>query len=116
HLPCYHWPYRRTRHVRSRGAKEAHLGRCIMPSKRSKPLTDEQVAGNGLLHRRMFLAGGAALAGAMTGYAANDAADAAPLPVEPWMKIPTPDGFDPYGKPSRFESKVVREPRPPTAG
>jgi len=74
------------------------------------------VAGNGLLHRRMFLAGGAALAGAMSGYAVNDTADAAPLPVEPWMKTPTPNGFDPYGKPSRFESKVVREPRPPTAG
>ncbi len=89
-----------------------------MARKRLKNWLDEQeaVAGNGLLHRRMFLTGGAAVAGAMAGYALNDAADAAPLPVESWMKVPTSNGFDPYGKPSRFESKVVREPRPPTAG
>jgi sulfane dehydrogenase subunit SoxC len=86
-----------------------------MHRKRSRSSGDEEiVAGNGLLHRRTFLTGGAALATAMSGYTLNDAA-AATLPVEPWMQIPTPNGFDPYGKPSRFESKVVREPRPPTA-
>ena len=86
-----------------------------MQRKRSRPSWDEEiVAGNGLVHRRAFLTGGAALATAMSGYTLNDA-EAAPLPVEPWMQIPTLNGFDPYGKPSRFESKVVREPRPPTA-
>ncbi len=64
----------------------------------------EQVAGNGLLHRRMFLAGGVAAAGAgnMTGQAA-----AAPLPIESWMKFPGAP-FAGYGQPSRYESKVVR--------
>src|SRR6266849_1893736 len=45
----------------------------------------EQVAGNGLLHRRMFLAGGAAAMGAG---AMVEQAGAAPLAVESWMKIP----------------------------
>lgn len=44
------------------------------------------MAGNGLLHRRMLLTGGAAMAAAMTGYALNDAVEAAPLPVEPWTR------------------------------
>jgi sulfane dehydrogenase subunit SoxC len=43
----------------------------------------ESVAGNGLLHRRLFLTGGAALAAA--GYAPRDTAFAELLPVEPWM-------------------------------
>ena len=38
----------------------------------------EQVAGNGLLHRRMFLAGGVAAMGAAT---TMEPARAAPLPV-----------------------------------
>ena len=77
---------------------------------RSKRWLDEQehVAGNGLLHRRMFLTGGAAMASTLAGYAVSDSAEAAPLPVEPWMKVPTGEGFAPYGQPSRFESKVVR--------
>src|SRR3954467_3872613 len=83
------------RHEQDAGAREA-----IMQRKRSRSSRDEEfVADNGLLHRRTFLTGGAALATAMSGYTLNDA-DAAPLPVEPWMQIPTPNGFDPYGKPS----------------
>ena len=67
----------------------------------------EFVAGNGLLHRRVFLAGGASLA--LSGYALSDRADAAAgLPVEPWMQYPTTDGFAGYGSPSRFEKHVVR--------
>ena len=66
-----------------------------MARKRSARWLDEQevVAGNGLLHRRMFLSAGAAMASAMAGYALSDSADAAPLPVEPWMKTPTSEGF-----------------------
>jgi len=64
----------------------------------------EQVAGNGLLHRRMFLAGGAAAVGAG---AMADQAGAAPLAVEPWMKIPGA-GFNGYGQPSKYEEKVAR--------
>src|SRR5258708_20583677 len=64
----------------------------------------EQVAGNGLLHRRMFLSGGAAAmgAGAMVGEAG-----AAPLAVESWMKIPGAP-FNGYRQPSKYEEKVAR--------
>src|SRR5499427_2498770 len=64
----------------------------------------EQVAGNGLLHRRVFLAGGAAAMGA--GAMVNQAG-AAPLAVEPWMKIPGAP-FNGYGQPSKYEEKVAR--------
>ena len=80
-----------------------------MARKTPQQLLDEQevVAGNGLLHRRVFLKGGAALA--LSGYALSGHADAAPLPVEPWMRYPTTEGFARYGSPSRFEKHVVRE-------
>jgi sulfane dehydrogenase subunit SoxC len=62
------------------------------------------VAGNGLLHRRLFLtAGVAATAGAVLSRGANAQA----LPVEPWMKQPG-SGFNGYGQPSTFEGKVAR--------
>ena len=61
------------------------------------------VAGNGLLDRRIFLAGGAALAAGTAGTAAQ----AEPLAVDPWSKVPG-TGFAPYGQPSHFESKVGR--------
>src|SRR5262249_45377890 len=64
----------------------------------------ERVAGNGLLHRRMFLAGGAAAMGAGT---VADQAGAAPLEVESWMKIPGAP-FNGYGQPSKYEEKVAR--------
>jgi sulfane dehydrogenase subunit SoxC len=64
----------------------------------------EYVAGNGLLHRRMFLGAGAAAIGAA---ASAEPALAAPLPVEPWMKTPG-SPFDGYGQPSKYEAKVVR--------
>ena len=47
---------------------------------RQKKSTPAQVAGNGLIDRRLFLAGGVALA--------SEAARADPLPVEPYMRIP----------------------------
>ena len=46
----------------------------------------DTVAGNGLLHRRMFLTAGTAAAAAVAGAALPDLAVAAGLPVEPWMK------------------------------
>jgi len=64
----------------------------------------EPVAGNGLLHRRIFLAGGAAAAGAAT---IAGRSEATPLPVESWMKIPGAP-FNGYGQPSKYENKVVR--------
>src|SRR5467141_1188170 len=67
----------------------------------------EPVAGNGLLHRRAFLRGGAALAGAMTGYTLVQSASAQQLADDPWSLAPgvaVPD----YGARSRFEKNVVR--------
>jgi sulfane dehydrogenase subunit SoxC len=65
----------------------------------------EQVAGNGLLHRRMFLAAGAAAAAGAS--AVPSGVSAAPLPVEPWMQVPGA-GFNGYGQPSKYEEKVAR--------
>src|SRR3954453_10047089 len=65
------------------------------------------VAGNGLLHRRMFLTAGTVAAAAVTRAALPDPAAADALPVEPWMKLPG-SGFAGYGQPSKFESKVAR--------
>jgi sulfane dehydrogenase subunit SoxC len=65
----------------------------------------EAVAGNGLLHRRMFLAAGAAAAAGAS--AVPSGVSAAPLPVEPWMQVPGA-GFNGYGQPSKFEEKVAR--------
>ncbi len=64
----------------------------------------ERVAGNGLLHRRLFLAAGAAAMGA--GVVADQAV-AEPLAVEPWMKTPGAP-FDRYGQPSKYEDRVAR--------
>jgi sulfane dehydrogenase subunit SoxC len=65
----------------------------------------ERVAGNGLLHRRMFLAAGAAAAAGAS--AVPSEVSAAPLPVEPWMQVPGA-GFNGYGQPSKYEEKVAR--------
>jgi sulfane dehydrogenase subunit SoxC len=71
-----------------------------------RSLTDLQAAGNGLLDRRAFLRGGAALTAAVTGYATAPAA-AAPLAEDPWSRAP--GGTVPaYGVPSRFEKAAAR--------
>src|SRR5437879_2810379 len=65
------------------------------------------VAGNGLLHRRAFLRGGATLAGAMSAYGLVPSASAQKLADDPWSLAPgaaVPD----YGVRSRFEKNVVR--------
>ena len=48
----------------------------------------EAVAGNGLLHRRVFLRGGAALAGAMTGYTLVPSASGQQLADDAWSLAP----------------------------
>jgi sulfane dehydrogenase subunit SoxC len=65
----------------------------------------EPVAGNGLLHRRAFIRGGAALAAAMTGYIQS--ASAQQLTEDPWSLKPGTTVPD-YGVRSQFEKKVVR--------
>ena len=64
----------------------------------------EIVAGNGLLHRRLFLARGAALLG---GGAGLMSAQADPLQIPPWTKAPGTH-MSAYGQPSRFEESVQR--------
>jgi sulfane dehydrogenase subunit SoxC len=73
----------------------------------------EVVAGNGLLHRRAFLRGGAAFAAAMTGYALSDSVAAQQLADDAWstrpgVRIPG------YGVPSSFEKSVSRTLSNPT--
>src|SRR3954468_22563549 len=71
--------------------------------------SDDAVASNGILSRRIFLEG---VLGAGAAGAGFSAAAAEPLAVQPWMKTPGA-GFTGYGQPSRFESKVVRAIQPP---
>ena len=66
----------------------------------------QPVAANGLLDRRAFLRGGAALAAAMTGYAVRPVA-AEPLAEAPWSKGPG-ELVQPYGAPSKFENQAAR--------
>src|SRR2546421_10750172 len=63
----------------------------------------DAAAGNGLLDRRLFLAGAAAASVAMP----DTTLGAEALPTEPWMKTPG-SPFVAYGQPSRFANKVVR--------
>jgi len=75
------------------------------PSRELQPL--EAVAGNGLLHRRAFLSGGAAFAAAVTGYTLSDTAAAQGLADEPSSRkagVPVQE----YGTPSPYEKQVVR--------
>jgi sulfane dehydrogenase subunit SoxC len=81
----------------------------------SKPLPVEQVAGNGLLDRRLLLKSGAVFAGAMTTGVAGSIAKAAaePLANDPWsLTIGAP--VTTYSLPSHFESKVIRTAGPTT--
>ena len=84
-------------------ASNAIMRREEMMEDKVRP-DSEQVAGNGLLHRRMFLAGSvaAASAGALV-----EEVKADPLPIEPWMKTPG-SPFVGYGQPSKYEEKVAR--------
>src|SRR5262249_61634333 len=61
----------------------------------------------GLLHARLFLVAGPAVAPPFASPAWPDAAAAEALPIEPWMKLPG-SGFVGYGQPSKYEEKVAR--------
>ena len=66
----------------------------------------EAVAGNGLLHRRLFLTQGAALLGGAGLLSARPSA-AETLEVPAWMKAPGTH-MSAYGQPSKYESDVQR--------
>lgn len=67
----------------------------------------EIVAGNGLLHRRAFLTGGAAFAAAVTGYTLSDTAAAQQLADAPWSRTKGANLTE-YASPSSFEKGVAR--------
>ncbi len=71
----------------------------------AEPDTLPAVAANGLLDRRAFLRGGAALAAGVSGYAVSVRAEA--LRDEPWSLAPGAASPG-YERRSRFEDKVVR--------
>jgi len=67
----------------------------------------EVVAGNGLLHRRAFLRGGAAFAAAMTGYTLSDSLAAQQLADDAWSTR-AGAAIPEYGVPSSFEKSASR--------
>ncbi len=67
----------------------------------------EVVAGNGLLHRRAFLRGGAIFAAAMTGYTLSDSLAAQQLADDAWSTR-AGTAIPEYGVPSSFEKTVSR--------
>ncbi len=72
------------------------------------PFDDLEVAaGNGLLHRRLFLAHGAALLGGGAAWLAPRPARAAPLETPEWMKTPGAP-LSGYGERSAHEAGVQR--------
>jgi sulfane dehydrogenase subunit SoxC len=71
----------------------------------------EQVAGNGLLDRRIFLRRGGLLLGAVGLAGVGRASQAETLNVPEWTKAPGA-WFATYTQPSKYESKVVRGPMP----
>lgn len=84
----------------------------------SKDFEADQVAGNGLLDRRVFLRQGGGLLGAvgaavgLAGY--SRPVEAETLVVPEWTKQPGA-WFQGYTQPSKFETKVVRGPLPTSA-
>jgi sulfane dehydrogenase subunit SoxC len=89
----------------SKGRRRRREGETMV--ERTEP---EQVAGNGLLHRRIFLTHGAALVGAagLQLLTARPAGAAEPPDVPEWMKAPG-EGMRPYGDRSGHEAHVRRE-------
>ena len=79
----------------------------MRPSRSQELQQLEVVAGNGLLHRRAFLTGGAAFAAAVTGYTLSDTAAAQQLVDQPWSKG-RGSAVEDYGRPSSFEKGVAR--------
>ncbi len=69
--------------------------------------SSEVAAGNGLLHRRLFLSQGAALVGGGLGLLSARPVGADPLSIPPWMKAPGAH-MSAYGQPSKHENAVQR--------
>jgi sulfane dehydrogenase subunit SoxC len=69
--------------------------------------TSNDVAGNGLIHRRALLGRGIAIAGAMGAGASPTGAAAEPLKNDPWT-LEMGEITPPLQVPSRFEKNVVR--------
>ena len=83
-------------------------GRKHMPSSSAPSISLEEVAGNGLLHRRIFLTQGVALIGAGgLVLSARSAPAAEPPDVPAWMRAPGA-GMSGYGSPAKYEDKVQR--------
>ena len=82
-----------------------------MPSLNTPPNPNhlEEVAGNGLLHRRIFLAQGVAMlsAGGLTVLSGGAASAADPPATPTWMRVPGAP-FSGYGHPAKYENKVTR--------
>jgi sulfane dehydrogenase subunit SoxC len=80
-----------------------------MPTSRTPTSPIEEVAGNGLLHRRIFLTQGVALigAGGFTALSTRPVSAADPPNVPPWMRAPGA-GMSGYGAPAKYEDKVQR--------
>lgn len=85
-----------------------------MPISKSKNL-EEAVAGNGLLHRRVFLAQGAALLGVGSAnlLVARPVHGQTTQNLPPWMRAPG-ESMRGYGSRSRFEEQVQRTLNRPT--
>lgn len=71
----------------------------------------QPVAGNGLLHRRLFLKSGLVLGSASLALSSAPAAGNSPPARPAWMNAPGA-AFTPYGKPSEHEDETVRFPAP----
>ena len=67
----------------------------------------QQVAGNGLLHRRLFLGRGAAMLGGLGLFSASISAQQGPLQVPQWMLAPG-ENMSGYGQRSQYEEGVQR--------
>jgi sulfane dehydrogenase subunit SoxC len=86
-------------------------------SAKSEDTNSTATDGAAAASRRKFLRdsvvmGGLASAGVIVSSAKADQPDGLPA-IEPWSKTPgTPVGAHPYGRPSEFEKKVVRQIRP----
>ena len=88
---------------------ENHMGHRKRRNGAQELTSVEQVAGNGVLHRRALLGRGIMLAGAMgTGVGASGASAAAePLKNDPWS-LETGSVLPPYQAPSHFEKDAIR--------
>jgi len=84
-------------------------GKSMPESKKNIPM--EEVAGNGLLHRRVFLSQGAALigAGSFNWLAVRSASAQTEADISPWMKAPGA-GMSGYGSRAAHEDYIQRNP------